>query len=49
MADDRDEHRQIPKRIPDTPENIAKAVLNTPPAPDGEAVLRAAKRLANQT
>ncbi|MCY3642926.1 MAG: hypothetical protein OXH67_10625 [Acidimicrobiaceae bacterium] len=48
MADDRDEHRQMPERIPETPENIAKAVLNTPPD-DGHAVLRAAKRLAKQT
>ena len=45
MADETDEHRQMPERIPDTAENIAQAVLNTPPEPDGEAALRAAKRL----
>lgn len=47
--DERPENRQMPERIPDTPENIAQAVLNTPPEPDGEAVLRAAERLAKQT
>ena len=29
--DETDENRQMPERIPDTAENIAQAVLNTPP------------------
>ena len=36
MSGQKQRHRRPPEPIPDTAENIARAILTTPPKPDDE-------------